>query len=34
MLHNDNILGLLDDDDEEEFAGFNKSDVVDSGPIC
>ena len=35
MLHNDNIHGLLDhDDEEEEIVGFDKSDVVDSGPIC
>ena len=31
MLHNDNILGVFDDDDdEEEFTGFDESDVVDS----
>ena len=36
MLHNDIILALLDDEDdeEEEIGGFDKSDVVDSGPIC
>ena len=35
MLHNDNIHSLLDhDDEEEEIVGFDKSDVVDSGPIC
>ena len=36
MLHNDNILALLfdEDDKEEEIWGLDKSDVVDSGPIC